>query len=267
VVDFHHNIDPGKGGVLVELDTNAGIESTVADVGPAGFVFRTWDLAMLLTEYMSSQGDNAGAFVRPTVDWFHNNAATYDPSDDSVIVSSRENFVIKIDYATGAPIWILGDPTKYWYTFPSLRSKALTLADGGLYPIGQHSTSITSDGLLMVFNDGLGSVNSPPGEPQGETRSYSTVSAYSIDAAGMTAREVWDFDHGQTMFSAVCSSAYEAPEKSILVDYAVADGGTTARLLGLDANHNVIFDFEYPTGGCGTAWNAVPIPLDNLQLQ
>ena len=264
---FHHNIDPGKRGVLVELDTTTNIESTLADMGPSGVVFQTWDMAALLGNYMSSNGDDAGAFVRPGVDWFHNNAATYDPSDDSVIVSSRENFVIKIDYETGAPIWILGDPTKYWYTFPSLKAKALTLADGGLYPVGQHATSLTSDGLLLLFNDGLGSLNQPPGAPTGESRSYSTVSAYSIDPATMTAREVWDFDYDRTILSSICSSAYEA-SGSVLVDYATADAGTTARLVGLDPDHNVVFDFEYPSPfPCGTAWNSVPIPLDNLQLQ
>jgi hypothetical protein len=268
VVFFHHNIDPGKGGALVEVATPTSVEAVLEDIGPSGFAFHTWDLAPLLADYMTSQGDDAGAFVRPTTDWFHNNAATYDPSDDSLIVSSRENFVIKIDYATGAPIWILGDPSKYWYTFPSLRAKALTLADGGLYPIGQHATSITSDGLLMVFNDGLGSTNQPPGEPAGESRSYSTVSAYAIDPATMTAQEVWDFDYDQTIFSPICSSAYEASEKSILVDYADVDGGSQARLVGLDANHDVIFDFEYLSlGPCRTAWNSVPIPLDNLQLR
>ena len=44
------------------------------------------------------------------------------------MVSSRENFVMKLDYHTGNIIWILWDPSKYWYTFPSLRAKALTLA-------------------------------------------------------------------------------------------------------------------------------------------
>jgi arylsulfate sulfotransferase len=268
VVDTHHNIDPGKLGVLIELDTTTSIEATVEDVGPSGVVFRTWDLAALLAAYMNSQGDDAGAFVRPGVDWFHNNAATYDPRDDSLIVSSRENFVIKIDYATGAPIWILGDPTKYWHSFPSLRAKALTLVGGGLYPIGQHATSITSDGFLMVFNDGLGSLNQPSGEPAGESRSYSAVSAYSIDLPTMTAQEVWDVGHNQDILSIICSSAYEASGKSLLVDYACADGGATARLLGLDAAHDVIFDFAYQsTGLCKAAWNAVPLPLDNLQLQ
>ena len=267
VVGFHHNIDPGKRGVLVELDTTTDIEATLADVGPSGFVFQSWNMATLLTAYMNSQGDDASAFVRPAVDWFHNNAATYDPRDDSVIVSSRENFLIKIDYATGAPIWIFGDPTKYWYTFPSLRAKALTLVGGGLYPIGQHAVSITSDGLLMVFNNGLGSLNAPMGTPPGETRTYSAVSAYSIDPVAMTATQVWEFDHDQTISSIVCSSAYEASGGSLLVDYAFTQGGTKTRLLGLDADHSVVFDFEYPTTGCNTAWNAEPIPLDNLQLQ
>ena len=177
-----------------------------------------------------------------------------------------ENFVIKMDYATGAPIWILGDPTKYWYTFPSLRAKALTLVGGGLYPIGQHAVSITSDGLLMVFNNGLGSLNAPSGEPPGESRSYSAISAYLIDPVTMTAQQVWEFDHDQTIFSDVCSSVYEASGGSLLVDYATAEGRTQARLLGLDADHRVVFDFKY-FGGCTTAWNAVPIPLDDLQLR
>ncbi len=268
VVNFHHNINPGKRGVLVEFDTTAGVEATVADMGPSGFIFQTWDMATLLAAYMNSHGDDAGAFVRPEVDWFHNNAATYDPGDDSVIISSRENFVIKLDYATGAPIWIFGDPTKYWYTFPSLRAKALRLVGGGLYPIGQHATSITSEGLLMVFNNGFGSVNQPPGEPGGQFRSYSAVSAYSIDPVTMTAQQVWEFDHDQTISSIVCSGAYEASGKSLLVDYAFIDGGAKTRLLGLDADHRVIFDFEYPSNGsCGTAFNAVPIPLDDLQLR
>src|SRR4029077_11527523 len=142
-------------------------------------VFNHWDLAAILSAYMVSRGDDASAFVRPGVDWFHSNSTAYDPSDDSIIVSSRENFVIKVDYNTGNIIWILGDPSKYWYTFPSLRAKALTLAPGGLYPIGQHAPSITSNGLLMLFNDGAGSFNQPAGAPAGDTRTYSTVSAYS----------------------------------------------------------------------------------------
>ena len=231
-------------------------------------ILNHWDLGAIISNYMTSQGDDAAAFVRPGVDWFHLNSAIYDASDDSVIVSSRENFVIKLDYSTGAIEWILGDPTKYWYTFPSLRAKALTLAPGGLYPIGQHALSITPDGLLMLFNDGLGSSNEPAGEPAGQTRTYSAVSTYSIDPVAMTAQEARDYDAGQTLYSPVCSSAYESPDKSLLVDYAVADDETEAVLVGLDPNQNTVFEFEYAAAaaGCDTSWNARPFPLDNLQI-
>jgi len=217
---------------------------------------------------MSANGDDPAQFIRLGVDWFHMNAAAYDPRDDSLIISSRESFVIKIDYQTGNLIWILGDPTKYWYTFPSLRSKSLTLAAGGLYPIGQHAVSVTSDGLLLLFNNGLGSFNQPAGTSAGETRTYSTVSAYDIDLPSRTAREVFQFDYGKTIYSRVCSSVYEAGGNSLLVNYAVADNLTRARIVGLANRADVVFDFEYVnTAGCNTSWNAEPVQFDGLVFQ
>ena len=268
--NFHHNIDHGKQALLAEVNSVDGgavnVESVLIELTPAASIVSRWDLAAILSTYMRDRGDDPSAFVRPGADWFHMNSATYDPRDDSVIVSSRENFLIKLDYSTGNIAWILGDPTKYWYTFPSLRAKAVTLQPGNLYPIGQHSVSITSDGLLMVFNDGYASSNQPAGAPAGQSLSYSAVSAYSIDSATSTAQEVWRFDYGQSIYSFVCSSAYEASGGSVLVDYAVADGDTEARLVGLDAAHNVVFDFEYPTQFCNTSWNATPIAFDDLSI-
>ena len=269
-LEFHHNIDPGNRGLFAEFNTEInGVENvmaTVAEMDDTGAVLGQWDLAAILTTYMQGQGDDPSLFVRPGIDWFHNNSSTYDPSDGSIIVSSRENFVIKIDYQTGNIIWILGDPTKYWYTFPSLRAKALTLAPGGLYPIGQHAVSIFSDGSLMLFNDGYASTNEPAGAPSGANRAYSAVSDFTIDTATMTAVNTWNFDYGESIYSSICSSAYEANSQSILVNYAVADNGTEARLVGLDSAHNVVFDFQYATGSCDTSWNAVPIAFDNLQI-
>jgi arylsulfate sulfotransferase len=269
--NFHHNIDHGKQALLADVNTVDGsglvnVESDLVELTPAASVVRRWDLAAILSTYMRDRGDDPSAFVRPGADWFHMNSATYDPRDDSVIVSSRENFLIKLDYSTGDIAWILGDPTKYWYTFPSLRAKAVTLQPGNLYPIGQHSVSITSDGLVMVFNDGYASSNQPAGAPAGQSLSYSAVSAYSIDSATSTAQEVWRFDYGQSIYSFVCSSAYEASGGSVLVDYAVADGDTETRLVGLDAAHNVVFDFEYPTQFCNTSWNATPIAFDDFSI-
>ena len=266
LVQFTHNIDPGKVGVLAEFDAQGEVDATVAETDAAGTLLAGWKLGDLLAAYMAEAGDDPSLFVRPGTDWFHVNAATYDSRDDSLIVSGRENFVMKIDYATGHLIWILGDPTKYWAQFPSLRARALTLVGGGLYPIGQHATSITSDGLLMLFNDGTPSVNQPPGAPAGQALSTSAVSAYEIDPVAMTAREVWRFEHHPALSSAYCSSAYEAGQ-SLLVNYAQADNGSTVRVLGLDGSRRVVFDLAYRnTAACDTSWNAAPVPFDQLRF-
>jgi hypothetical protein len=272
ITNFHHSIDPGKQGLLVELAANInGVSipaSILADVDPdTGAVFKQWNLDDILSRHMQARGDDPSSLVRPGVDWFHMNAATYDPRDDTLIVSSREDFVVKIDYASGDVVWILGDPTKYWHSFPSLAASSLALPAGDLYPIGQHSVSIRHDGTLLLFNDGAGSFNQPAGAPAGETRSYSTVSAYAIDVGSRSAHETWRFDYGQSIFSSVCSSAYEAGTgTSVLAAYSVADGATHARLVGLDPNRNVVFDFEYPTTGCNTSWSAKPIALEALDF-
>jgi len=271
ITSFHHNIDPGKQGVLAEVNSVIGgatnLETTLVDVTDAGAVVKEWDFAALLGAYMLSQGDDPSNFVRPGADWFHMNAATYDPRDDSVIVSSRENFVIKVRYQTGEIVWILGDPTKYWYTFPSLRAKALTLESGGLYPIGQHATSVTADGLILLFNDGGASFNQPAGAPVGESRSYSAVSAYAIDQGKASAKEVWRFDNAQSILSDICSSAYESPDGSLLINYAAASNRTTVRLVALAPNRDVVFDFQYASAPCTAGWNAVQVPFEHMHFQ
>jgi len=268
---FHHNIDHGKSGLLVEVNRTAdGIdhqESTLAEVNPDGTVIHEWDFAAILTEHMRSRGDDPAAFVRPGTDWFHMNASAYDPNDDSIIASSRENFVVKVDYQSGAIKWLLGDPSKYWFSFPSLREKAISLPAADLYPIGQHAISVTAAGELMLFNNVLGSLNQPAGAAAGASRDYSAVSTYHIDAGALTAHEVARFDHGQTILSDICSSAYEVTDRSLLLNYAVADNRTHTRVIGLDAGRQVVFDLEYPTTLCGTSWNAVPVPLEQMEFR
>jgi arylsulfate sulfotransferase len=270
---FTHNLDPGPVGVLAEFNQTYAVGSGLGDVVAEILPFstqppvQTFDLEQILTSYMNANGDEASAFVRPGTDWFHVNSSTYDPSDNTVIISSRENFLIKVDYVTHNIVWILGDPTKYWYTFPSLRAKALTLNAGGDYPVGQHAISVTTSGNIMVDNDGYGSTNQPAGASPGISRTFSEVSTYSVNAAKMTAQNVWNFDYGQTIFSPICGSAYQAGP-SYLVDFATADNYQHARVIGFDANRNVVFDFQYLSpSACAAAWNAIPIPMENLQIK
>jgi hypothetical protein len=266
---YHHNIDIGKFGLLVEVDAQSvgvvNVEAILAEVTTSGAVIREWDFAKIIGDFMASRGDDPAEFVRPGIDWFHMNAATYDARDDSIIASSRENFVIKIDYRTSEIIWILGDPTKYWYTFPSLRAKALTLPTGDLYPIGQHAVSVTLDGLVLLFNDGLSSMHQPAGTSPGETRTFSAVSGYSIDLVTRTAREALHYEHTPSIFSDICSSAYQSPDRSMLVNYSTSDSRTTATVTGLAPDRSTVFELKYQSPiPCSVSWNASPIAFDNL---
>lgn len=216
-----------------------------------GRVLKTWNFADIISAAMTAGGDDPTRFVQPSpVDWFHSNAATYRRSDDSLLVSSRENFVICVDYNTGAIRWILGDTTKQWYQFPSLRKYALTLSPGSEPPVGQHALSITAEDNLLLFDDGTGSNSHTP---PGISRTFSAAREYRIDTSARTAIEVWTFDHGQSLYSAYCSSIYRDPGLSYLVDYSYIVNlgpGTYAQLEGLNSTGEAAFAYRYPTSTC-----------------
>lgn len=268
---FHHDLSLGKTGYLAEFNAVKNgvniVESILAEIDPKGVVLKTWDMGDIIGKYMAANGDSPASFVRDGFDWFHMNSAIYDARDDSLIISSREDFVVKIDYASGEIQWILGDPTKYWATFPSLRRKALTLADGGWYPIGQHALSLSGTGELMLFNNGFWSTQQPAGAPAGDNRTSSAVSSYAIDSTNMRAVETSRYDNAQSILSIVCSSAYEAGSGSLLISYAMAEGGTTARIVAVDADRRVLMDLSYPANGCQTSWNAQPIAFEAMVLR
>ncbi|MBF4801339.1 aryl-sulfate sulfotransferase [Aeromonas hydrophila] len=269
---FHHNIDPGKQGILIELDgTTDGalkIESFLSEIDSSGKVIKEWDLGKIFSEYMLQEGDDPSNFVRDGVDWFHMNAATYDPADDTLVISSRENFVVKLDYTTGKLIWLLGDETKHWYSYPSLQKLALSLSSGQT-PIGQHAVSMTKDGKLMLFNNGRRSFNNPVGTPAGIDLATSQTAIFAIDNQNKTAQVAWSFDDG--IYSDICSSIYEdklAAQGDFLINYAAADNRTRVVIQGINKDKQKLFEFTYPSPTpCATSWNAIQIPLENIHFQ
>jgi len=270
-VHFHHNIDTGKTGLLLEPDTTSYFESTIFEVDSNdGHVLKTFNMANIISAAMIAGGDDPSQFVFPTpTDWFHNNGATYNRADNSLVVSSRENFVICVDYDTNAIKWILGDPTKKWYQFASLRKFAIGVAPGSLPPIGQHAPSITFDQNLLLFDNGQ---ESQFQEPKGEHRDYSSPRKYSLDLVANVATEVWNYPANQSVHTPFCSSIYEDAPFNYLIDYAFVNGGgppnipTFAQFLGLDAAGETIFYYQYPTRGCNTAYNSIPIHLESTKF-
>ncbi len=267
----HHNIEKGKVGLLntiTFIDGNIDRpESVLIEMEKTGEIIKHWDFDQILSDYIVSNGEDPSGLVQNGVDWFHMNSAIYDASDDSIIVSSRENFVIKVDYNTGNIKWILGNQDKLWYSnFPnSLQQVALQVT--GNAPIGQHSLSVTADGRrLMLFNNGLGHVILPD---IGDSRTFSSVSIYEIDTVLGTAHEVWSFDKQQEIYSNVCSSAYRTIQGDILINYATSEFRQVARLLVVNDDMEVLFDAAIPkrpqdSTACRTAYSVEEIVLDGL---
>ncbi len=258
-----HNFDIGRNGIVLDVSTTTEAESTALEIdGSSGQVLNRWDMDKIIGAAMTAGGDDPTQFVAPTpADWFHMNATTYNPADNTLIVSSRENFVIAVDYDTPADgvkkiHWILGDTTKKWYQFASLRRFALQASAGTLPPIGQHATSIDSHGNLLLFNDGLGSDFQVPA---GISRTYSEVDSYAINTTAMTATGVFRYDRSPSLYSSFCSSAYEAAPGNFLVDYATANNDTLVDIQGIGNLNKVVFDLQYPEPStCSGGWNAVP---------
>ena len=266
VTDLHHNIDPGKFGLLLEVDTNTDLESVILEVGKKGGIRKRWDMYKIIADAMRAAGDDPSGFVRRGEDWFHNNAVTYRASDDSLIVSSRENFVIALDYQSGAIKWILGDSTKAWYGYPSLRHYALTVPAGGVAPIGQHSVSITYNDKLLLFDNGFPSFSQVP---PGKKRTFAAPRKYALNLNSGTAQQI--FSYQRPIISEICGSVYEDAPDNYLVDYAVAggfqSGAAFAEIVGLQANGQRAFDYKYPTNFCDEIFNAFPIHPEQLNFE
>ncbi len=268
-LNFHHNADFGKRGILLEVDTAAQVESVVLEVDGLGNLLKTWNMADLISAAMTAGGDNPSQFVKPASDpapsndWFHNNAVAYKKSDDSLLVSSRENFVIALNYTTSAIKWILGDTTKHWHQFPSLANYSLSLGANTLAPIGQHALSITIDDNLLLFDNGKSSLGHTPA---GLDRTYSAARKYQINTQAKVATELWNYAANQALYSPFCSSVYEDSPSNYLVDYAFLNATTPAlaEILGLDSSGNKIFHYRYTTSSCDEAYNSIPVHFENV---
>ena len=262
-----HNMDPGRNGIVVEVNTTSETEGVALEFNATtGAIQNTWDMAQIITAAMTAGGDNPAAFVGPLgSDWFHMNSTTYNPADGTEIISSRENFVIDVDYDTPADgikkiHWILGDTTKKWAEFPSLARYALTPGVNTFVPIGQHALSIDHSGDLLLFDDGNGSDYQVP---SGLTRGYSAGRSYKIDTKAMAATEVVNYTPQAHIFSNFCGSFYEQTPNNYLIDYATADNDTQAILQGIGPNQSLVFQLALAqtsqTAGCGAGWNALPL--------
>lgn len=231
---FHHQVQekPDRNFIVtankvgsLHLNGKPTIEDYVIEIDrKSGVVIMEWDLKQSLDEWRTTWIDDLD---NDPVDWFHGNAVTYDPNDNTIIVSGRTQGVVKLNYNNEVQ-WILA-PHKEW----GLNRKGQDLNQFLLNPLDQsgnlindqqildgelnhphfewnwyqHATLVMPNGNLMLFDNG-------DNRNYIGTEKYSRAVEFQINELNMTVKQIWSFgkELGLAAYSRVVSDVDYLPQ-------------------------------------------------------
>lgn len=198
-------------------------------------------------------GDSPG--VGAGRNWAHVNSVSYDPEDDSIIISARHQGVMKIGRDKQVK-WILA-PSTGWKN--GLEKKLLKPVDKNGKPIKcspngecegdfdftytQHAAwpSHSGRGNLTVFDNGQIRHYDQPALPE---MNYSRIVEYKIDPKTMTVQQTWAVgkDKGYEWFAPITSNVEWMKDKDTMMAFWGSVGifnqkiGTIGRISEMDYN-------------------------------
>ena len=198
-------------------------------------------------------GDSPG--VGAGRNWAHVNSVSYDPEDDSIIISARHQGVMKIGRDKQVK-WILA-PSTGWKN--GLEKKLLKPVDKNGKPIKcspngecegdfdftytQHAAwpSHSGRGNLTVFDNGQIRHYDQPALPE---MNYSRIVEYKIDPKAMTVQQTWAVgkDKGYEWFAPITSNVEWMKDKDTMMAFWGSVGifnqkiGTIGRISEMDYN-------------------------------
>lgn len=142
------------------------------------------------------------------MDWSHGNGLSYDESDDSVLVSLRnQSAIIKIDRATKNIKWILGRHDNW----PErLQDKLLTPTGELLWPGYQHNPRMTHAGTVILFDNRAHGGAFPFEERPPVEEGFSRGVEFEVNEEEMTVRQIWSSGDSQTEDSCYANAMSDA---------------------------------------------------------
>ena len=176
--------------LIIEVDKNSGE------------ILNEWDLAEVLDV------DRVSFFDPNSGDWFHMNAIFYQESDSSLIISGRNQGLVKVNYENELQ-WVLA-PHKGWgnagrngdgfdinpYLLTAVDENGTAYSDdvqsGETYindfnwVWGQHAPMILPNGNLFVFDNGFRRNFYNAGN-------FSLATEYRIDENNLTVEQIWSY--------------------------------------------------------------------------
>ena len=168
-------------------------------------------------------------------DWIHMNGLAYDPSDNSILVSGKNQGLINISWEDELQ-WILA-PKKDWgisgrngdgfdtnpYLLTALNAEGepypKTVQEGDEspsdfdFPWGQHAPIIVPNGNVMLYDNGY--IRNYVAKPN-----YSRAVEYQVNKENLTVQQKWQYgkERGNEFFSLLISDVDYLPEtQNILV--------------------------------------------------
>ncbi len=197
------------------------VEDYIIEIDRNGTIVTEWDMAEVLDV-------NRTTLTNGGEDWFHMNSIWYSENDHSLVISGRNQGVVKVDWKNNLK-WILA-PHKGWgkagryekisETAPFLLTavdesgtpysddvQQGTLENSGFSWVwGQHAPLILPNGNLFIFDNGYN-------RNFGSAPSYSMGTEYEIDEDNMTVKQVWSYgkSRGDELFSSIISDVDYLP--------------------------------------------------------
>ncbi|MFO7849073.1 MAG: aryl-sulfate sulfotransferase [Spirochaetia bacterium] len=247
---LHHDVALMPNGNILALSSapDSYDDGVVEIDAESGEVVQGWDLREILDQDRPRQPLNL-----EETDWLHLNGIDYNPSDDSFVVSGRDqSAVVKIHRESGELQWILGNHQHWPESFQKYLLEPAGPGEpagsgGGENPSsessfqwqwGQHAPSFHPEDprRLLLYDNGNERSYDNPVLPEDN---YSRAVEYEVDSETMEVRQIWEFGrrYGSELFTPFIGDARYLSNGNRLICF----GGITRSLQGEPME---LFDFE-----------------------
>jgi hypothetical protein len=179
-------------------------------------------------------------------DYFHVNAITIDPTDNNLVISSRNTCACyKVDRTTGRVIWKLGGKHSDFHMGPGSRF------------FFQHDVNLHPNGVMTMFDN-------EAGPPQEASQSRGLV--LQIDEAQQTARVGRQFDHEPPVLSDALGSLQSLDQGHTFMGW-----GTSSYFTEYGPDGAVMFDGHLSPGTLSyraykETWTGTPTTVPSLSV-
>lgn len=241
---IHHDLVelPNKDILATVSDGSKYKEDVMVQIShKTGKVVKVIDLKKILP---SSMYKNYKAGSDGKVDWFHQNSVDYDESDNSIIISGRnQDMIMKLDYKTNKIVWIYSGKKKSSWP-KKYRSKVLTPTKGTSITGGQHGLYLLDKGKnyedVILYDNNIDVTN---GDKKTSGK-YSQAVQYHIDTKNMTIDQTWSYgkDLGKANFTSIIGYAERESNGNTLVDFGFKKNGEESNIIEVDSDGNQVFN-------------------------